>query len=255
MLNCKIKVKNFKKLLDSLKGICTPEAEAYGRDCLKYIQLTIKQDSIVAIGCNGYQLSKYTLFTENESEFVCYFKPFYFRCFQWMEDKDVSVDINEISEQIEETEKHLITKACKLKAINILSKDIQKNYQMISNILSYNIIDLEDVSIEFNEETKEVSIKIPASFGRISYEFENKNLTYPDLSDTLENAKEKRKEGSIKFNPSLLASSSRSFLNGRNSYVELFMPQNDLTPMYCKARLGESELLEHIILPVRRDDV
>ena len=199
MLNCKIKVKNFKKLLDSLKGTCTPEAEAYGRDCLKYIQLTIKQDSIVAIGCNGYQLSKYTLFTENESEFVCYFKPFYFRCFQWMEDKDVS--------------------------------------------------------IEFNEETKEVSIKIPASFGRISYEFENKNLTYPDLSDTLENAKEKRKEGSIKFNPSLLASSSRSFLNGRNSYVELFMPQNDLTPMYCKARLGESELLEHIILPVRRDDV
>ncbi len=69
-------------------------------------------------------------------------------------------DIDELSEEIRKTEKHLITKACKLKAVNILCQNIEKNYELVSKILSYNIIDLEDVSLEFKKHDKNIVLSI-----------------------------------------------------------------------------------------------
>lgn len=69
-------------------------------------------------------------------------------------------DLEELKEEIIKTEKHLITKACKLKAMNILCQDIEKNYELVSKILSYNIIELEDVSLEFKKPDKNIVLTI-----------------------------------------------------------------------------------------------
>ncbi len=69
-------------------------------------------------------------------------------------------DVDELKEDIRKTEKHLITKACKLKAVNILCQDIEKNYELVSKILSYNIIELEDVNLEFKKHDKNIVLNI-----------------------------------------------------------------------------------------------
>lgn len=69
-------------------------------------------------------------------------------------------DLEELKDEIQKTEKHLITKACKLKAINILCQDIESNYELVSKILSYNIIDLEDVGLEFKKHDKNIILDI-----------------------------------------------------------------------------------------------
>jgi len=69
-------------------------------------------------------------------------------------------DIKELEENISETEKLLITKACELKTLNILSKNIEENYKLVSNILSYNIIEIEAINLEFKKSDKNVIITI-----------------------------------------------------------------------------------------------
>ncbi len=69
-------------------------------------------------------------------------------------------DVEELLEEIRKTEKHLITKACKLKAINILCQEIEENYKLVSTILSCNIIELEDVNLEFRKHDKNIVFTI-----------------------------------------------------------------------------------------------
>lgn len=69
-------------------------------------------------------------------------------------------DISKISKELMKTEKFLITKACKLKAINILCPDIERNYEIVSNILSYNIIDLDTVTLEFKKQDNSIVLII-----------------------------------------------------------------------------------------------
>ena len=69
-------------------------------------------------------------------------------------------DIEELKEEIRKTEKYLITKACKLKTLNILSQNIEENYKLVSTILSYNIIELEDVNLEFKKQNKNIILTI-----------------------------------------------------------------------------------------------
>lgn len=69
-------------------------------------------------------------------------------------------DIQELSEDIRKTEKHLITKACKLKTMNILCQNIEENYKLVSKILSYNIIELDDVNLEFKKHDKNIILTI-----------------------------------------------------------------------------------------------
>lgn len=69
-------------------------------------------------------------------------------------------DIEELKEALIDTEKYLITRGCNLKAINILCHNIEKNYEIISKILSSNIIDLEEVYIEFKKEDKKIILDV-----------------------------------------------------------------------------------------------
>ena len=196
-LSCKIKLKNFKTMMNAVKNITESEKNKYGREILKFIQLTVTEGHVVAIACNGYQLSKYKLLQPNEEEFTCYFKPFYFRSFQWMEDLDVVVTLN--------------------------------------------------------KKTNLVSIKMPATFGSINYEFIQPTEEYPTtVLKALEDAK-KDTNNSVAIRPGLLNVSSKCFnLADRYGWVEVFTPKNELSPVYCKSNISEDEELEHILLPVRR---
>lgn len=198
VLSCKIKLKNFKTMSDAVKRAAEGEGVKYGRDALKFIQLEVTKDSIIAVACNGYQLSRYTLLQENEEEFTCYFKPFYFRSFQWMEDLDVVVALD--------------------------------------------------------REKKTTSIKLPATFGSVNYEFTPPTTEYPiEAIRTLETAKTNAGTR-IAFNPVLLSASSKSFIKGRRSYMEVLTPESSTSPIYCKTNFSEEETLEHILLPVRLAD-
>ncbi len=44
--------------------------------------------------------------------------------------------------------------------MNILCTNIEKNYRLISKILSYNIIDLDDITIEFKKHEKNIILNI-----------------------------------------------------------------------------------------------
>ena len=69
-------------------------------------------------------------------------------------------DLEEISEQLLMTEKYLITRACNLKAINIISHNIEKNYEIISNVLNNNIIDLDEIYLEFKKKEEKTELTI-----------------------------------------------------------------------------------------------
>ena len=69
-------------------------------------------------------------------------------------------DIEELQKDIINTEKYLITRACNLKAINILCHNIEKNYKMIAQLLNSNIIDLEEMNLEFKKKDNNIIINI-----------------------------------------------------------------------------------------------
>lgn len=54
----------------------------------------------------------------------------------------------------------MITKACKLKVINILSNDIEINYKLISNILNTKIIDLNETVFELKKKDTKTLVNI-----------------------------------------------------------------------------------------------
>lgn len=97
---------------------------------------------------------------QSRKEIVEYVYLFRYYKLIYIDDKKQIKDIEELLEEIRKTEKHLITKACKLKAMNILCQDIEKNYKLVSRILSYNIIELEDVNLEFKKHDKNVVLTI-----------------------------------------------------------------------------------------------
>lgn len=97
---------------------------------------------------------------ESKKEIIEYIYLFrYYKLIYINNEKQIK-DIEELQEEIRKTEKHLITKSCKLKAMNILCQDIEKNYELVSKILSYNIIELEDVSLEFKKHDKNIVLTI-----------------------------------------------------------------------------------------------
>ena len=69
-----------------------------------------------------------------------------------------------------EIENYVITNACKMKAINIISLDIQENYEVINSILETEIIKLEKIYIKLIKKSEyETLLEV--------YDEENKDTT------------------------------------------------------------------------------
>jgi len=90
-------------------------------------------------------------------EYIFLFR--YYKLIYINEEKQIK-DVQELQKEIRITEKHLITKACKLKAINILCQDIEENFKLVSRILNYNIIEIEDVNLHFKKHDKNIVLTI-----------------------------------------------------------------------------------------------
>ena len=98
--------------------------------------------------------------SESKKEILEYIFLFRYYKLIYINEKKQIKDVKELIKKIRDTEKHLITKACKLKAINILCQNIEENYKLVSKILSYNIIDLEDVNLEFKKQDNNIILTI-----------------------------------------------------------------------------------------------
>ena len=83
----------------------------------------------------------------------------YYKLIYTSEKKQIK-DMKELAEAISKTEKNIITKACKLKALNALCQDIEENFKIVAKVLSYNIIELEDVNLEFKKHDKNIILTI-----------------------------------------------------------------------------------------------
>ena len=69
-------------------------------------------------------------------------------------------DIKSITKQIENIEKAIITKACNLKALNIISLNVSENYKITMEIINTGIIDLESINIEFKKQSGNILIEV-----------------------------------------------------------------------------------------------
>ena len=84
-------------------------------------------------------------------------------------------DLEELKGELKKTEKYLITKACNLKAINILYNDVEKNYEITSSIFEHRIIDLEEIVLDMKKNNEKVELKIyddNAIAGVLNYEYD-----------------------------------------------------------------------------------
>ena len=97
---------------------------------------------------------------ENKKEIIE--KIFVFRYYKLIPEKTEKLikDIEELKPEIKKTEKYLITKACNLRAINILCNNVEKNYEIISSIFNYRIIDLEKILLEMKKNDDKFTLKI-----------------------------------------------------------------------------------------------
>lgn len=87
---------------------------------------------------------------------------FLFRYYKllYINDTNQIKDVKEISDELNKTERLLINESYKLKAINLFCEDLEKNIEIISRVLNYNIIDLEDVNLEFKKHDKNIILTI-----------------------------------------------------------------------------------------------
>lgn len=97
---------------------------------------------------------------ETKKEFIKYVYLMRYYKLLYIKDNKQIKDITELQKEIKKTEKFLVTKACKLKSINILCENIEQNYNLISKILSYKIIELETVGLEFKKENNNIVLTI-----------------------------------------------------------------------------------------------
>lgn len=74
----------------------------------------------------------------------------YYKNISFSKDKLVK-EVEELKSDIDKVYKKIITKACKMGILKILSMDIKENFEIINNILDTNIIRLEDIKIKVQE--------------------------------------------------------------------------------------------------------
>ncbi len=90
-------------------------------------------------------------------EYIFFFR--YYKLLPINENEKIK-DIVDLQNEIAKTEKYLITTACNLKAMNILCKNVNTNYEITSQILSLNIIDLEDMLLEFRKQNNNIILNV-----------------------------------------------------------------------------------------------
>ena len=96
-------------------------------------------------------------------------------------------ELPELTQLIEQTQKKIITKACKNKVLQIFNQDIEYNYEIISKVVDTNIIDMENIMISLEKEETLLNI----------------NIFDKEIIDKTEKIPYKTEEYNVKFNKKL----------------------------------------------------
>ncbi len=97
---------------------------------------------------------------EDDDEIVNYiYKIRYYRFIYLTREKRIK-DFSELEEKINEVQKLLITNACKLQKLRIITSDIDINFEIIKCILDTKIMDLEAIKFEVKTEEGKLKIKV-----------------------------------------------------------------------------------------------
>ena len=100
-----------------------------------------------------------------------YFKEIYIN-------KDEKIkNVKALQTQIKKVESNLLTIACNFKVLNILSNTVEENYKIMEEIFDTNMIDLEDIVLEFKKKNDKIILNI--------YEDEilNRYIEYDKIED------------------------------------------------------------------------
>lgn len=111
------------------------------------------------LNCINYAIDKLEL-KKDFIELIYKFR-YYKSMYIYINGKTTSVhELPELKQLIEETQKQIITKACKNKVLLIINQDIDYNYKIICGIMDTTIIDLENIMILLNIEDTNLKINI-----------------------------------------------------------------------------------------------
>ena len=123
----------------------------------------IKIKELIKLVCDAIGMQADTCIEKDEINDIIYKIRYY---------KSIPVYKNEkVSDMVDfsKLENYVITIACKMKVLNIISKNIKENYEIIKNIFQTDIIKLDKIQIKFIEKDEKILLEI--------YEEENKNTT------------------------------------------------------------------------------
>ena len=97
--------------------------------------------------------------------------------------KDMFIkDVQNLKDELNKVYKKIITKACKMGILKILSMDIKENFELINNILETKIIKFEDIKFKVEEYPEDKQIVI---FNIYDNDILDKQIAY----DTFDNKK------------------------------------------------------------------
>lgn len=118
-------------------------------------------DYIVKLELKILEAMQYKMTLEtNSSKLLLTLKSLrYFKFLKLGEDLSIK-DITKLNKKIKEIEKALVTKLCEIGTIQMLSFDIDINYDLISTVLDTQIVDLEDVLVEIDYKPMTLGIRI-----------------------------------------------------------------------------------------------
>lgn len=86
-------------------------------------------------------------------------------------------NLKALNSNIKKVERNLLTIACNFKVLNILSNSVEQNYKIMEEIFDTNMIDLEDIVLEFKKRNNQIVLNI--------YEDEilNHSIEYDEIED------------------------------------------------------------------------
>lgn len=149
----KLELENKLKLLSEIK-LAENQKNIY--------QAKVKE--LIELVCDALKVQCYNA-TEKQELVDIIYKIRYYKMIPIFKEKEIHEIVN-----FSEIENYVITNACKMKAINIISLDIQENYEVINSILETEIIKLEKIYIKLIKKSEyETLLEV--------YDEENKDTT------------------------------------------------------------------------------
>lgn len=147
------KVKDLKEKIDIIENLNLKEINEE-----KIFEYTLVLQKAF-LNCIQYLIDK----TQNKKDMIeLIYKLRYYKFLPIVKQDDVAIiqDIEELQEQLNEIERAIITKACKMRVLTIINEDIEYNYKIINIIINTKIIDMENIIFSLESDANQLIVNI-----------------------------------------------------------------------------------------------